>query len=105
MAKGNYCAKYYICANMNYDLGIYDGEFRANNVDSILYGSRFFADLMHLRAPRIPGAIVEIHGLGPGTVNVGIYIDVLEDLPADIQLCLLFEHQGNKYYEEISWPA
>ena len=46
MAKGNYNTKYYVCANMIYDLGVYDDEFKANNVDRLLYGGVFFANFM-----------------------------------------------------------
>jgi len=94
MAKGNYPTNFYVCANMNYDLGCYDEEFQQNEINPILYGRMFFADFAHLKPPELLGAIVEVHGLGPGWINVGIYTDDLGNIPSNAQVRLIFEHIG-----------
>lgn len=101
MAKGNHETRYYVCANMNYNLGCYDREFKKNDIAPILYGSGFFADFAHLQPPDLPGCVVEIHGLGPGWVNVGIYTDDLGSVPNDAQIRMVFSHVGDGYFERL----
>jgi len=102
MAKGNYETKHYVCANMNYILDCYDPEFKKNDVAPILYGYMFFADFSHLKPPSLSGCIVEIHGLGPGWVNVGIYTDDLGNVPDGVQTRMVFDHIGGSYFERVS---
>lgn len=100
MAKGNHETNFYVCANMNYVLNCYDSEFKKNGVAYILYGHMFFADFPHLKPPSLPGCIVEIHGLGPGWVNVGIYTDDLSNVPDDVQVRMIFNHVGDAFFEK-----
>ncbi len=62
----------------------------------------FFADFSHLKPPYLSGCIVEIHGLGPGTVNIGIYTDDLSSVPDDVQIRLIFSHVGNAFFKEVT---
>ena len=102
MAKGNHETRYYVCANINYDLGCYDSEFKKNDIAPILYGHGFFADFAHLQSPDLSGCIVEIHGLGLGWANVGIYTDDLSSVPDDVQISMIFKHIGDACFERVS---
>lgn len=103
--KGRYTRKYYYCANFYNDFSdLYQTEYISKTEEGLefLFGmmvfnfpnwSKYTVEKI-IKIINIPLADIEVHGIAPDRVNLGIYIDK----KINIENCFIAEGIGNNKY-------